>query len=88
MPLPEAITALDSTAIVWVSELASGYLHNHRNAAYIVGGGLGGAVRGGRIVNVNGKTNNDMWVAIMKGMGLPDTSFGTPQYNTGAINLA
>jgi hypothetical protein len=81
-------TALDNTAVVWVSELASGYLHDNQNCPYVIGGGLGGAVRGGRVLNVNGKTNNDMWVSLMKGMGLGDTSFGSPEYNSGGFSLS
>jgi hypothetical protein len=80
-------TALDNTAIVWVSDVASSLRHDNVNCGFIIGGGLGGAVRGGRVLNVNGKTNNDMWVGLMRGMGLGDTSFGSPNYNTGAINF-
>ncbi len=79
-------TVLDNTIILWCNELGEGRGHTHENVPLIVAGGGGGALRPGRLLSYDGRSTNDLYVALLNAMGLPDTTFGNPKYNQGALS--
>jgi hypothetical protein len=78
-------TLLDSTAVVWVTELANGPHDLHR-VPFVIGGSCGGYFKTGRYLKyaetatVNGRrsgpAHNKFLVSLMRAMGLPDNSIG------------
>ena len=63
-------TMLDNTLVVWGSELGKGNSHSFANVPFVLAGGAGGAVRGGRFLQVAaGTTHNRLLVAICQAMG-------------------
>ncbi len=78
-------TVLDNTIILWCNELGEGRGHTHKNMPLIVAGGGGGAIRPGRLLSYDGRSTNDLYVALLNAMGVTDTSFGNPKHNRGAL---
>jgi hypothetical protein len=81
-------TVLDSTLLVWVNEHSRGNNHDRDKIPYVLAGRAGGAVLPGRWLEVEGKVpHNNLWVGCMQAMGLQATTFGNPEYCSGALNL-
>jgi hypothetical protein len=79
-------TLLDNTAVLWINELAKGNTHEFDNVPMVLGGKLGGALRPGRWLQLNGeKPHNDLFVALMQGFGLNVTTFGNPACCNGPL---
>lgn len=78
-------TLLDNSVVVWVSDLGRGRSHSLSDKDFVLGGGLGGGIRSGRLVQASGKTTNDFWLTILQGLDQPDTSFGEGMYVSGGI---
>jgi len=78
---------LDNTALVWVNEQEQGIDNRHvwNRMPYIIAGGLQGYFRTGRHVTVDAPHGN-LFVDLMQGLGMPDTTFGVPEYCTGTIS--
>ena len=74
-------TLLDHTLIFWCSELAQGNTHSHVDMPFILAGGP--TLNGGRYVQYNDLSHNDLLVAIMNAMGVEGDVFGDPNYCTG-----
>lgn len=103
--IPEAGgTVLDHTAVVWMSELGTGN-HDLHDLPIVIAGGMGGALHTGNYVryardsrigagwghftNV-GPAQNRLYVTLMRGMGMPDDSFGiesVPRADGGTVSL-
>jgi hypothetical protein len=51
----------------------------------VIAGSAGGALRTGRFLTYDGQSlpHNDLLVALMNVMGLPDTTFGKPDWCSG-----
>ncbi len=83
----DGTTLLDNTALVWVNEQEQGIDNHHswNRMPYIIAGSLGGYFRTGRYVTVDAPHGN-MFVDLMQGMGMPDTTFGNPDYCTGTVS--
>lgn len=80
-------TALDNTAILWVSEISEGPDHKFTNMPYVLMGGMGGALRKGEHFNLDGQTHNNLFVSLGQAMGVPNfTTFGDPEFCTGPIS--
>ena len=89
-------TVLDNTAVVWVSELATG-THWLRQCANVIAGGAGGYFRTGRYVHYPenvvtpfswgqpyniGPAQSHLYVSLMHAMGMTGQShFGLPEVN-------
>lgn len=89
--LPEGSgTLLDHSNIVWITECATG-THQHVNMPVVLGGGGDGFFRTGTYVRYPrlvqspwaprypipmGPSMNQLYVSLMRAMGLPDESFG------------
>ncbi len=82
-------TVLDDTCVVWVNEQERGIGNQHtwRRMPYILAGGFGGAVRTGRHMDAGGRGHADIFVSLMQGLGMPDTTFGEADLCDGPITL-
>ena len=78
-------TMLDNTVVVWGNELAIGNKHSRRDHRWVMAGNAGGFFDTGRLVDVSGRTNNDLWVSIAQAMGHSISSFGSAKHSTGPI---
>ena len=92
--LPEGTgTLLDHANVVWLTELATG-THQHADVPIVIGGGGDGFFRTGTYVRYPrdaqspwaprgaipiGPSLNQLYVTLMRAMGLPDESFGSPE---------
>ncbi len=52
----EGQTMLDNSAVIWLPELADGNAHNNNNLPIMIAGSLGGYLKQGEVVNVDGGT--------------------------------
>jgi hypothetical protein len=77
-------TLLDNTLIVWGHENGS-TAHRQDNVPFMLAGKAGGALRTGRFVNFQGKPHAALLVSVAQLMGLPTTSFGNINMNTGPL---
>jgi len=73
---PDGSTLLDNTLIVWGSEIAKGNNHQWSNMPFVLMGGAGGAVQGGRFLSYPGENHCRLLVSVANAMGLPINSFG------------
>lgn len=77
-------TALDNSAIVWTGQIASGG-HDKNDHRWTIVGGLGGAIRTGRHLKLNGTPHSNLFVSLANGMGVNINSFGAPEACTGPL---
>lgn len=77
---------LDNTVLLWGNELGVGNTHDYRNIPWLIAGGGGGTIKGGRYLQYPGIPHNDMLVSICHAMGFNDvTTFGIPGVCTGPL---
>lgn len=73
---------LDHTTIVWTNELGKGNSHTRNNIPFVlVGGGLG--FKSGRAMDFDDVTHNRLLLSLLEGMGMPQETFGNPDYCAG-----
>ncbi len=77
-------TMLDNTLILWGSEIATGS-HSFDNLPFVLFGGAGGALRGGRILETPAIHHNRLLVSICNLMGLPQQTFGDGRFQQGPL---
>lgn len=82
---PDGGRLLDDTLVLWCKNL--GHHHVGSQMLYILAGGAGGALQTGRFVSFAGRPHNDLLVSVCNLMGMDDTSFGDPDFCTGALPL-
>jgi hypothetical protein len=80
-------TLFDNTLLLWCNELAKGNTHSRQGAPYVLAGSAGGALRTGRSLSYDGQglPHNNLLVSILNAMGVPDTTFGKPDWCTGPL---
>ncbi len=79
-------TLLDNTLVVWGNELSRGNSHGNHPVPFVLAGGAGGAMQGGRYLNFSQVPHNRMLVSICQMMGIADTqSFGDNDPATGGL---
>jgi hypothetical protein len=85
--VPEgAGTLLDNTVVVWLSEIARGNSHSHKNVPFMLAGSCGGAIATNRVLEVAGETpHNNLLVSLMNAMGVAGSTFGDPAFCTGPL---
>jgi hypothetical protein len=84
--VPEGdVTMLDHTVILWVNELAQGNTHLHDRMPFVLAGSGGGALRTGRYLSYPGASHNDLLVSVLNAFGIPDQTFGHPDFCTGPL---
>ncbi len=76
---------LDNTVVLWGNELAVGNKHTRRDHHWVMAGNAGKFFKTGRLVNVNGRTNNDLLVSIAHAMGHSISSFGLAKHCSGPL---
>ena len=81
----DGTTMLDNTLVLWVNELARGNVHSHDKMPYVLAGGAGGTLRGGRFLSYKGVPHNNLLVSCMNLMGVAGTTFGNPAFCTGPL---
>ena len=78
-------TLLDSTLILLFSELGDSNIHDHRNMPFILAGGAGGALSGGRYLDYPREAHSKLLVSIANAMDVPIQSFGFTGRGTGGL---
>jgi hypothetical protein len=79
-------TMLDNTVVLVASEITRGNTHSHTDAPFLLAGSGGGYFKTGRSLSFVDKVpHNNLLVSIMNAMGMPVTTFGDPEYCTGAL---
>jgi len=79
-------SVLDNTLVLWGNELGKGNNHTSRDIPFVLAGGGGGAIRTGRSLRFADRPHNDLLATVCRAMGLEQTSFGDPRYNTGVLS--
>jgi hypothetical protein len=69
-------TLLDSTLIVLFSELGDSNIHDHNNMPFILAGGGGGTLSGGRYLDFPREAHSKLLVSVANAMDVPIDSFG------------
>jgi hypothetical protein len=84
-------TLLDNTIVVWSSEVSGSYgkgedIHDTVQMPYVLAGGLGGKIKMGQRIVADGRTNVDLYRAIVTAMGAGDgADFGDPKFGSGPL---
>jgi hypothetical protein len=79
-------TMLDNSIVVWGSELGKGNSHSFEKVPFVVAGGAGGKLPGGRYLQFDDVLHNRLLVSVAQLMGVPEMDkFGTT--DTGSGNL-
>ncbi len=78
-------TMLDNTLFMWVTEMVKGNGHSQSMIpCFFVGGSNMNVKAQGRFINFGDFIPaNDVWVSLCQMFGLPNTSFGDPEYCNG-----
>ncbi|MSP71998.1 MAG: DUF1552 domain-containing protein [Myxococcales bacterium] len=75
-------TLLDNTLVLCCNELSRGNSHAHDSIPFILAGGAGGALRGGRHLVFAGESHNNLLLSTCHLMGVEAERFGNPDFNT------
>lgn len=78
-------TLFDNTLILFANVFSDGATHSHQGKYYVLAGGAGGALTGGRLLSYAGDAHNDLFVSILNLLGFDDTTFGHPDFCTGPL---
>ncbi len=78
-------TMLDHTLVLAVSEIQMPENHAQNNMPFILAGGAGGRLETGRWLRVNSQPHNNLLVSVLNLFGLPDQTFGHPDFCTGPL---
>jgi hypothetical protein len=79
-------TMLDNVVLLWGNQLARGNSHSLTDAPFFLLGKAGGSFKTGRFLPYQGKVpHNNLLVSILNAMGIPDTTFGQPDWCTGPL---
>jgi len=79
-------TLFDNTLILFCNELAKGNTHSRKDASYVLAGSAGGALETGRFLHYEGDiAHNDLLVSLLNAFGLPDETFGEPEWCDGPL---
>ncbi len=76
---------LDNTVIVWGNELARGNSHAKHPMPFLLAGGGGGKIRGGRSLNFGDLNHQRLLVSLGQVMGLDLNTFGTEDGGSGPL---
>jgi hypothetical protein len=79
-------TVLDSSVVFWGNEFGKGNSHGLALTPFVLIGSGGGHFRTGRFLTYpKGTPHNNLLVSLMNAMGVPATTFGKPEWCTGAL---
>ena len=77
-------TLLDESVVFFGSELSDPPSHNKDSMPFLLAGG-GGGLKGGRWLKHNGRSHNDLLLAILRLFGDDRETFGSKDHNTGVL---
>lgn len=69
-------TMLDYSLVVLCTEVCDGNTHLHDNMPFLLAGGAGGAMGGGRLLSYWGHRHADLWTSVARATGQDLWSFG------------
>lgn len=75
---------LDESVVYFGSEIGDPPSHSKKNMPFLLAG-LGGGLRGGRLLKYPNQSHNDLLVSILNLFGDPRTRFGDQRFSTGAL---
>jgi len=78
-------TLLDNTAILWVSEFGESNGHNGNNLLWMLMGNANGFFKQGQVLNLGGRSINDVHVTLQNAFGINEGTFGNSAYCSGPI---
>jgi Protein of unknown function (DUF1552) len=79
------VSLLDNTSVLYASEIQHPNSHEQFSMPFLIAGDAGGAFRTGRYLKYDGVPHNNLLVSLMNAYGIPDATFGNPDYCTGAL---
>ena len=79
-------TLLDNSLVLAVTEIQMPETHAQNNMPFILAGKAGGKIQTQRWLQVPSTPHNNLLVSILNLFGLPDTTFGHPEYCTGPLS--
>jgi hypothetical protein len=79
-------TLLDNSLVLAVTEIQMPETHGQTNMPFILAGKAGGKIRTQRWLRVPSTPHNNLLVSVLNLFGLPETTFGHPEYCTGALS--
>jgi hypothetical protein len=75
-PEPGGGTMLDSSLVLLCTEVSDGNTHSHDDMPFVLGGGAGGALKTGRLLQYDNQPHSNLLVSIARAMGQQIDSFG------------
>jgi hypothetical protein len=78
-------TMLDNSLVVAVTEIQMPENHAQNNTPFVLAGGASGGLQTGRWLQVNSQPHNNLLVSILNLFGVPDQTFGHPDYCSGPL---
>jgi hypothetical protein len=80
-------TMLDNSIVVWGSELGKGNTHSFDNVPFVVAGGAGGKLLGGRYLKFDGVEHNRLLVSVAQLFGAAGMDkFGSTDTGSGGLS--
>ncbi len=79
------VSLLDNTGVLFTSEIQMPNSHDQTNMPFLLAGGIGGALKTGRYLDYKGASHNNLLVSLQNAYGIPDATFGNPDYCTGPL---
>lgn len=79
-------SVLDSTLIVWGTEVSQGNSHSLDDIPYLLAGSAGGALRTGQYLELGGVSNGQLLLTLLRAYGYAGPSFGHPDYSGSEIS--
>lgn len=79
-------TLLDNSLVLNVTEIQMPETHGQNNMPFILAGKAGGSLPSQRWLKVPSQPHNNLLVSVLNLFGLPETSFGHPEYCSGPLS--
>jgi hypothetical protein len=79
-------TMLDNTVILWASEFGESNGHSPKNLMWMLMGNAAGYFKSGQVVNLGGRSTNDVLTTVQNAFGIAGTTFGNSAYCDGPID--
>jgi hypothetical protein len=78
-------SVLDNTVVVWNADMANGG-HGWTNGVMVVAGGKNLGVKVGRVARYNNASQNDLFLAVLRAIGVNAENFGNPAFSSGPLS--
>jgi hypothetical protein len=78
-------TLLDNTVILWVSEFGESNGHSPDNLLWLLMGNANGYFKSGQVVNLGGRSTNDVLITVQNAFGIAGNTYGNPAYCQGPL---